>query len=208
MTELLFNHLEIYSLLYSGNTKNAIKEFKEKAEELKDAATTSLRYYLTSLNHGIYNYILMKESISLHDCCYENNQLIMQCTGSNFESIGIRIILSFANCTAYLIEKYKNEHIKKAVSYIHNHLGDSLTLDMVCKEVCVNRCYLCDLFKQEVKMTFSDYVLKQRVSLAKKLLKSTNLGINVIAFKCGFKSTSYFSTCFRKIEGISPSSYR
>ncbi|WP_066718406.1 helix-turn-helix transcriptional regulator [Clostridium sp. Marseille-P299] len=208
MSEQFFNHLEIYSLLYSGNTKEAIKVFKSKVGELKNESILLLRLYLNSLNHGIYNYILMKESISLHECCYENSQLIQQCTSRTYIDIGIQIITSFSNCTDYLIEKHKNEHIKKAIAYIHNHLSESLSLDVVCKEVCVNRCYLCDLFKQEVHMTFSDYVLKQRISLAKKLLKTSNIGINVVAFKCGFSSTSYFSTCFRKIEGISPSEYR
>lgn len=208
MTEQLLNHLEIYSLLYAGNTKEAIKAFQRKALELKNASVLSLRSYLSALNYGIYNYILMKESISLHECCYENSQLIQQATNRNYEEIGIKILTSFANCSDYLVEKHRNEHIKKAISYIHNHLNEPLSLDIVCKEICVNRCYLCDLFKQEVNMTFSDYVLKQRILLAKKLLKSTDLGINVIAYKCGFKTTSYFSTCFRKIEGVSPSSYR
>lgn len=72
-----------------------------------------------------------------------------------------------------------------------------LTLDNVCKSININRCYLSDILKKQVKCTFSQYILKQRISLSKKLLKDSSLTINIIAEKCGFTNHSYFCTCFK-----------
>ncbi len=56
-------------------------------------------------------------------------------------------------------------------------------------------------------MTFSEYVLKRRITLAKKLLTTTSLPISGIAIQCGFQQPSYFCTSFKKVEGVSPSTF-
>lgn len=208
--ESLYNHIEICTFLYNGNTQAAISVIKEKAELLSSGS--SLQYkkiYLYSLNNSIYNYILIKEKVSLHLCCHENEQMIGKSISSNnFFEIGEKVILAYGYCSEYLIEKHKNKHVKNAIAYIHSHLEEPLTLDNVCKNININRCYLSDIFKKQVKCTFSQYILKQRISLAKKLLKDSRLTINIIAEKCGFTNHSYFCTCFKKETGISPCCYR
>ena len=158
--EFLVNHHELYTLLYNGNLKSALSVFTEHCSQLEKIPLQQVRLYLSSLNHGIYNYILI------------------------------------------------NEHIKKAIIYIHNHLGDNLSLQSVCEAINLNHCYLCDLFRREVHMTFSEYVLQQRISLAKQLLRNTNLSMSFIAMRCGFNTASYFCTCFKKVEGVTPSSIK
>ena len=53
-----------------------------------------------------------------------------------------------------------------------------------------------------------DYMLKRRITEAKALLSSTDYSLIQIAEQLGFGSPAYFSKCFRKVEGISPSGYR
>lgn len=206
--ESLINQLEIVTLLYNGNTKGAIKAFEEKNKAIENKSILLLRISLNALNQCIYDYILLKENISLHACCLQNYHSIIHCTASNYLSIGTDIINSYGNCSDYLIEKHQNEHIRKTIAYVHKNLSETLTLNDICNEININKCYLCNLFKQEVKMSFCDYVTRQRIVLAKELLKSKDLRIQDIAYRCGFKSTAYFCTCFRKIVGISPSEYR
>lgn len=206
--EFLVNHHELYTLLYNGNYNVALNLFLEHCKQLEQYSIQQIRLYLSSLNHGIYNYILLKEQISLHECCIKNNHLLLHCSSINFTTIGESILTNYAYCREYLIEKHDNEHIKKALTYIHNHLSESLTLQSVCEAINLNHCYLCDLFRREVNMTFSEYILQQRISLAKQLLRNTNLSMNHIAIRCGFNSTSYFCTCFKKVEGVTPSSIK
>ncbi len=209
-TELIYNHMELCTFLYNGNTQAAIHCFKENSAFFYKSSTLKMKVsYLHSLNLSIYNYILIKEKVSLHRCCHENEQRIGRDASShNFYDIGEEILLAYGNCSEYLIEKHKNKHVRKAVAYIHSNLGEALSLEEVCSNININRCYFSELFKKQVKCSFRQYVLKQRILLAKKLLKDSQLTVHMISEKCGFTNHSYFCTCFKKEAGMSPCAYR
>lgn len=122
--------------------------------------------------------------------------------------IGADIIRAYGSDSNYLIEKYENPHIKAAIAYIHGHLNDTLNLDTVSTAAFIDRVYLCQLFKKEVGINFNSYILSQRMKLADKLLAETALSIEYIAEHCGYKTPSYFSTCYKKYYGIKPSDVR
>lgn len=204
MTEPEYNHLDIYTLLYSGNTEAAIRTFCEKTTRFCFTPFSRNRY-LSSLNFGIYNYILLKEQISLHDCCQENEKQIAQYTQDSMIDIGIRIITNYGTDNRYLIEKYKNVHVRRAIVCIHEHLSEPLTLDYVSRKICINKAYLCQLFQKETGTGFCSYVLQQRMKLAERLLLHTADPIQEIALKCGYPNAAYFSTCYKKYMGCKPS---
>lgn len=207
MNEFYFNHAEIYTLLFNGNIQSAIEVFtnKTKAVEFTPLTRTS---YLSSLNYGIYNYILLKENLSLHNCCMENEKKISRVTTDSVVSTGINIITAYGFDERYLIEKYHNVHIKNALYYIHTHLNEPMSLKLVSTAINVSPSYLCQLFRKETDTSFCDYILNRRIKLAQGLLKKTNRPIQDIADQCGFKSAAYFSTCYKKETGHLPSDDR
>lgn len=204
--EKLFNHLEICTLLYAGNVSEALRVFNDNIKEF--LLDSNYKIYLSSLNYGIYHYILLKEKISLHKCCYENQHTILKCTPANIIKTGEQIIISYGYCSEYLIERHSNQHVKKAIHYIHNHLSEPLSLELISKNININTSYLSDLFNKHANCSFSEYILIQRILLSKKLLKSTTLPLSIISERCGFNNVSYFCTCFKKKVGISPCNYR
>lgn len=207
MDILLLNHQDIYTLLYHGDIDGAVRLFSCKARE--SLYTPDKRHiYLSSLNFGIYNYILFRENISLHDCCYENEKKIAGVTKDTLISVGSDIICSYGTDIRYMIEKHKNIHIKNAIYYIHSHISEQLTLKSVSHAVNITPSYLCQLFKKEVHLSFCDYIMSHRIKLAKELLNCTNYSIEDIAEQCGFKNCAYFSTCYKKAVGIPPSHER
>lgn len=207
MNESLFNHQDICTLLYHGDISGAIAIFADKTSKVSYTPTTRA-IFLSSLNMAIYNYILMKEHISLHDCCYENEKKITTVTKDSLIQIGAEIINCYGMDKRYMIEKYTNTHIKNAMYYIHTHINEPLTLKTVSQAININPSYMCQLFKKEVLMSFCDYVMTHRLKLAKGLLNSTDYSIEKISEICGFKNGAYFSTCYKKIYGISPSHQR
>ena len=52
------------------------------------------------------------------------------------------------------------------------------------------------------------YITRQRLQLARKLLKQKDLSITQIAFKCGFCSQSHFIAIFRQHFGVTPGQFR
>ncbi len=100
------------------------------------------------------------------------------------------------------------EPVREAIDYINNNLKNELSQKEVADHVHLNPSYLSVLFKEHVKLTFSEYVTRRRIQRAKELLVSTSLPINDIAEESGYKTAKYFIKIFRELEGMTPSAYR
>ncbi|MEH7333048.1 response regulator [Neobacillus drentensis] len=98
--------------------------------------------------------------------------------------------------------------IRDAIDYINKNIKNELTQKEVADHVHLNPSYLSVLFKEHVKLTFSEYVTRRRIQRAKELLISTNLPINDIAEESGYKTAKYFIKIFKELEGLTPSAYR
>ncbi|RSD27039.1 response regulator transcription factor [Mesobacillus subterraneus] len=98
--------------------------------------------------------------------------------------------------------------IRKAISYIDEHLQEDFTLKDVAGHVHLNPSYFSVLFKEQVNLNFSEYVTRRRIQRAKELVVSTSLPINEIAEEVGYKTAKYFIKIFKEIEGMTPSAYR
>lgn len=104
--------------------------------------------------------------------------------------------------------QYTREPVREAMYYIDSHLHKELTLKEVADYVHLNPSYFSVLFKEQVKLTFSEYLTRRRIQHAKELLISTKLPIGIIAEKSGYKTTKYFIKIFKRLEGMTPSAYR
>lgn len=59
-----------------------------------------------------------------------------------------------------------------------------------------NRSYLSTKFKKETGMIISDYIMKEKIEEAKRLLRYTDKSATAIAAYLGFSSQSHFLTRF------------
>ncbi len=98
--------------------------------------------------------------------------------------------------------------IQKAVDYIHNGYADGVSIKEFCARHTVTPAHLGFLFKKETNVFFNNYLNSYRLNRAAKLLIQSQERVNSIAEKCGFTSTSYFITSFKKYTGMSPQKYR
>ncbi|MNP79109.1 Arabinose operon regulatory protein [compost metagenome] len=74
----------------------------------------------------------------------------------------------------------------------------------MAERLYVNPSYLSRLFKREMGVVFSSYVLKRRMELAKELL-STGMKVYDAAYASGYRDVTYFAKIFRKYWGVAPS---
>jgi len=98
--------------------------------------------------------------------------------------------------------------IKQVLKFIEENLEKGLTLEKVAKQFNLNYTYLCELFKREVGMSFSEYLIKIRIKRAKKLLRDKSLLIKQISYKVGYRHISNFNRDFKKQTELSPLEYR
>jgi AraC-like DNA-binding protein len=62
--------------------------------------------------------------------------------------------------------------------------------------------------KKEYGQSPMDYLLRYRIEQSKLMLMQTDYSIARIAEEVGFNQAPYFSSCFLKVEGLSPRQYR
>lgn len=101
-----------------------------------------------------------------------------------------------------------DNRVSKILEYINENLNRRFSLDDICEQIHVSRYYLCHIFKKTVGMTIFEYILSQRLSMAKKHLISTNMTLSQISDIAGFSSFSYFSKIFREHESCTPRQFR
>lgn len=99
--------------------------------------------------------------------------------------------------------------VTEAKKYLYEHFRDSETdLNLVARSIGISPAYLSRLMKQELGMSFKDFLTSLRINEAIVLMRSTSRSISEIADMVGYKSQHYFSTAFKNIMGISPSEHR
>ena len=64
------------------------------------------------------------------------------------------------------------------------------------------------MFKEGTGMTPMEYLMEYRIKNADIQLKTTEKSISDIAYECGFGDSAYFSRCYKKRRGITPSAAR
>lgn len=108
-----------------------------------------------------------------------------------------------------VMESQSQKLIKRAIIYIEeNYTKDSISLNEVAGAVEVSANYFSTVFRQEMGMTFTEYVTKKRMEKAKQLLRQTERPSGDIAAEVGFKDPHYFSFVFKKTQGCTPREYR
>lgn len=104
---------------------------------------------------------------------------------------------------------YEKQHfIEAAVKYINEHFKEKLTLELVASKVFVNPKYFSHVFKKEMGIAFTDYVINLKIEFACKLLETTNCKAYRISLECGFSDPSYFNRVFYAKMNMTPQSYR
>jgi AraC-like DNA-binding protein len=98
--------------------------------------------------------------------------------------------------------------LRRAVSFIHDHLGEPLRLSEVARASGFAPNYFSRLFKEREHVNFEQYVQRLRAERAKQLLARTTLNVESVGRLCGFTSGPYFHRVFKQIAGKTPRTYR
>lgn len=101
-----------------------------------------------------------------------------------------------------------NYIIENTLRYISQNLSGNLSLDAIAGQLHISPSHLSRTFKKAALGSLTEYINKERIEKAKELLQNTDLLTYEIAESVGYKDATYFSSIFRKYEGISPSEYK
>lgn len=98
--------------------------------------------------------------------------------------------------------------VSLAINFIENNLQNRIRLVDIARASFLSPSQLTRLFKAETGRTPYDYLCRQRIEMAKHLLRCTDLRLADIAARLQFADAFYFSSAFRKSTGCSPRTFR
>lgn len=96
----------------------------------------------------------------------------------------------------------------RLVHYIMEHFREPLTLDLLAKELHVNKYYLSHIFSKRLHMNFRQYLNRIRLEHALQLIRSTREPLTSVWENAGFNSQRSFNRIFQEVLGMTPLEYR
>lgn len=110
------------------------------------------------------------------------------------------------------LDKTRNSTSRKEIfrvlEYIETNLDRNITCESMAEMVSINSSYFSRLFKSEVGINFSDYLIGKRIEKATRLLEKTDLTIEIITKAVGLEQPSYFYKLYKKVTGKTPGEVR
>lgn len=108
----------------------------------------------------------------------------------------------------YSCNDTNSKHINACKEYIYSHIKERITIEDLSDELGVSSGYLSRLFKKETGVSVSVYIRRQKIDMAKNLLRFSDYSMIEIANRLSFSSQSHFIQQFREAVGMTPKKYR
>lgn len=148
------------------------------------------------------------------------NKLIRICSGNSSS----KDIIADLNLKELLIRLVQSQHLQQVsiesavnnnpsrrhyiINYIREHLTERITVETLTRKAYLSRNLFFKWFKEQFGLSPVDYINKERIKLAKILLKDRTQKLANISAQCGFTDTNYFVRLFKKAEGVTPGRYQ
>lgn len=148
--------------------------------------------------------VIMKQ---LQDCVrsynnrIQNNYLttVILCELSNQTSTEKRSVSHEAN---------QKQICNDILDYVKMFIHSNIKVSEIASHFGYNSKYISLLFKNNMGITLKQYILTQKMEIAKFILTDTNNTVREIALQLGFSDSHNFMKEFKKVVGLTPSEYR
>jgi AraC-like DNA-binding protein len=93
-------------------------------------------------------------------------------------------------------------------SFIKANIHEDIKLGVLSEKACMSKATFYRSFKKEYGISPLEYIISEKIKLAKALLNNPKNTIKSVAFECGFHDVNYFVRLFKKMETITPGQYQ
>jgi len=202
----------VSSLLKAGNQEAVLNELERLLDELVQARkmdAETLHRFNQDFTQVLYTFLNLK-GIQAH-------QLFGDGESKRVSEKAGRSVADTLEWVRYAVRKamHQADAVKKTDTIVQTvkqfialNIDQELSRETIAEQVYLNPDYLSRIFKRETGYSISDYVLAERIKLAKELLSQTNIPISSIASSVGYGNFSHFSKIFKKYVGVGPTEYR
>ena len=105
-------------------------------------------------------------------------------------------------------EKNVKNLVSLAKDYINGHYSEELSLSSISKALFVSESHISRTFKSKTSESIISYIARVRLEHARELLLRSNLSVDEICFKVGYKSRNLFFKNFKDTYSVTPKVFR
>jgi AraC family transcriptional regulator len=98
--------------------------------------------------------------------------------------------------------------VRRAEGFIRTNIASPLRMQDVARTVNLSASYFSRAFKATKGVSYTNFVIRARITLAKQLLLTTDTAISEIALACGLADQSHLTRLFSQSEGLPPRAWR
>ena len=106
------------------------------------------------------------------------------------------------------IPRREGRSLARLMEWARRHIDEPLTVTMLARRGAMSERTLLRRFFAEAGMTPAQWLTRERVALAQRLLETSRRSLPDVAEASGFGSTETFRAAFRRTLGVPPSTYR
>ena len=104
--------------------------------------------------------------------------------------------------------KLSSKPVDEVMRILKANIHNMLTIDEICAKASYGRAYLFRVFKAETGKSIIEYFIELKIDAAKQMLLEDRLSIKEIAAELSFNEPNYFTKTFKRVTGITPSTYK
>lgn len=177
------------------------------AEQLRQAKNTFIVATTLASRAAIRGGLSVEDSFSLSDAYIQKCELLN--APDKIIALQYRMITEYtARVERIRLGRHPGKLTIDVINYIQHHLSEPITVENIAKELYLSRPYLSRKFIEETGESLTDFILKEKVAEAKRLLRYSDKPLTAISGYLGFSSLSHFSKVFKKYNGNTPGAYR
>lgn len=209
--------MAFFQSVKDGDIDKARELFKpfncEEMGKLSDNPLRNLKYHLIITIAFLTRYCIeggmeMEVAFNLSDIYIRR---LDQCISEEeLNSLHHEVVEDFVQRMNVVLHEAKSysKPIKITMDYIYHNLHNRITVEELAEIASLSPSYLGKLFKKEVGINVSEYILKKRVETAENMLRFTDDSCTEISEYLCFSSESHMVKAFKKYTGYTPGKYR
>ena len=149
----------------------------------------------------------VEDSLSLSDMYIQKCELMHDL--SEIINLQYRMVVDYTQRVANIRKgKSPTKLALDVANYVRHHLSEVISTEAIADELYLSRAYLSSKFKADTGENISDFIQKEKIAEAKRLLRYTDKPLIAISSYLGFSSQSHFNRVFKSLTGKTPKEYR
>lgn len=191
----------LYAALLEGDEEESMAALGLLKEKVCESG--SMRFFNYTLHKLVL--LLARFDESLIETDFFEYLLLLDRVGLIFEQLEDAVKKICARI--FELMPQSSLHIEKARAYIQENIHCNIKLRDVSSHIHLSPNYLGKLFYNETGMYLTNYIMAEKLSVACRLLRESDVSVAEVSQRVGFTDQQYFSKLFKKKMGMAPKEY-